>query len=253
MQAPVPQTMNPGAEALHRGQTPLGAQGKPRQFSLADGRVLYVEENFVDAKDAIKCGGLCSPLPTPPYVYAHHPRTGYPWDVCFTTAALECCCPLQTSNTSIERRTWYEDQDGCLMLKDGRQMCVSKRGWIRATKNADYYRYQRIPASAVGADGVIRLADGTQLYVNTRSSCAGVAKENKHTNTDPLRRQWRVSTAEVPERSDAREAMYCLAMLPFLVVVGACGCVEAFCQGGGDGETHTGSSSHDVAHKGAIE
>ena len=135
------------------------------------------------------------------------------------------------------------------MLKDGRQMCVSGDGWILVTKHPGHSRLQRIPASALGADGVIRLADGTQLYVNKRASRAVVEKENTHSNTDPLRRQWRVTTADVPERSDgeraAREAMYCLAMLPFLVMVGACCCVEGFCKGGGDTTTTTTTSNYD--------
>ena len=121
-----------------------------------------------------------------------------------------------------------------LTLPDGRQMYreftsdKKDAAWVvvgARGRNVD--PAQRVPASAIGSDGVIRLEDGHQLYVNQSADRAATTEEKKHTNKDPRRRQWTVSTPEVRERSKAetvaREAAYYLGLIPLWLLV-ACLC-----------------------------
>ena len=95
-QAPVPQAMEIDTSA-------------PMQFTLADGRMLYVEDRTCQEK----CLSVPLHVHPPKGVFAEAPRTPLSTDVCGFAKG---------SNTSYERRTWYTDGDGVLTLRDGRQM-----------------------------------------------------------------------------------------------------------------------------------
>mmetsp|Transcript_32452 Transcript_32452/g.85189 ORF Transcript_32452/g.85189 Transcript_32452/m.85189 type:complete len:267 (+) Transcript_32452:105-905(+) len=244
----LPQVQAPVPQAMEHLATPTADCVKPRQFTLADGRMLYVEA---------QTNPCCYRSPTTGgvhfAVYAHRPRTPRSYHICFQEPSLLAkCCPLKGSNTSIERRTWYEDADGMLMLRDGRHMYCEKPGnddasWVMVAKPGDAGRNvdptMRIPASAIGANGVICLANGRQLYVNSSIGRAATTKENKNTNKDPQRRQWSVSMAEIRERSKAeiaaREAAYYLGMLPVGLLI--CCCMMG---GGSDDDSGTSGNSN---------
>ena len=195
-------------------------QGKPLQFTLAGGRMLYV--------DATGTG------------YAH------PW---------ACYIPLFSTtkvNYSIWRRRWYPDKDGVLTDGKGRQLFTTpgsgvSGGWVHVEKpgkgeNTDPAR--RIRASDLQPDGTILLADGRQLYANKSKWRLVTQKQDTHTNNDPKRRVWTVR--EAPEISTAeavgREAAFWLLGVPLMAVCCVLGCLCSG-DGGGGGGYDGGSSS----------
>ena len=108
----------------------------------------------------------------------------------------------------------------------------SHRGMLTNTDPA-----RRIPASAIGADGVFNLPNGLQLYVNKSKGQASTEKEGTHTNKDPARRTWTVSRSPPIERSQAevvaREVAYYLGWVILGIPVF---CAAAMCEkGGGSG------------------
>jgi hypothetical protein len=221
VQAPVPQAMDIDTSA-------------PMQFSLADGRTLYVEARTLQEKRLPHFFG-------PKDVFAEAPRTPLSTDV---------CCPMKGSNTSYERRTWYTDGDGVLTLRDGRQMYADEKRWVKVAEpgmltNTDPAR--RIPASAIGADGVFNLPNGLQLYVNKSKGQASTEKEGTHTNKDPARRTWTLSRSPPIERSQAevvaREVAYYLGLV-FLGIPVYCACAMFSGEGDSGGPGSVGEAGY---------
>ena len=92
-----------------------------------------------------------------------------------------------------------------IMLADGRQLFVNRKGWCCAEHAGTYTNTDhRRRHWTLHSDGMIALADGRQLYVNHEGWCVA-ENAGMYTNTDRRRRHWSVQPGGVLALADGRQ------------------------------------------------